>query len=760
MIIPQPKTKKSSVIILLLMLISAMVSSQTMLKEDYDRAVSFMYSNYNNKTVFNLKTDVFWFKDKSGIWFVDHSAEGKKYKTVGFKNNKVQDLFDHQKLLAGINTLVSDDISLDDLKLTSIEKPDKQSIEFNFKGEKYLLRLGEYTLTKQDKEKEEKNEFETQSPDGKFIAYSKDYNLFIKSNENQKEYQLTTDGIENYEYATYYGWYDIIEGENGERPKHFYVNWSKDSKYIATSLVDFRNAEKMYLLDYSIDTLYKPKLLSYYRGSPGDTTMVHVKPVFFDVSAKKEIKTTLPKNTHINSVSVRWSNESGILFADYSERGYQKSYVKRINLKTGEEQTIIQETSDTNIDNFNYTLVEEQGKVLFLSERSGWRQLYAYNLQKGKTTALTSGQFHINQISHIDKKKGLVYFLASGKEEGNNPYHQQLYVVNFKGKLSLLTPEKTHHSIQFSDDGKYFVDHYSTVNIPTKTVLRSAKNGKILTHLTKAEVSSKTQLGWTPPEVFELTAKDGKTTIYGAIWKPTNFDSSKKYPIIDAVYTGPHTQRFPKSFDVAFSNQSLAELGFIVMTVDGLGTSGRSKAFLNHSYKNMGNNLEDHVLAIEYLGKKFSYIDTEKVGIFGHSAGGFDTGRGMLAFPDVFKVGVASAADHDFRMEKAWWPEMYMGWPVDESYHEVSNITNAKNLKGKLLLVHGGIDENVNPSATFKLAEALINADKEFDLLILPSQRHGFRGQHRNYFIKKRWNYFIELLLNKKPLWEFNWNNE
>jgi len=290
--------------------------------------------------------------------------------------------------------------------------------------------------------------------------------------------------------------------------------------------------------------------------------------------------------------------------------------------------------------------------------------------------------------------------------------------------------------------------------------LRSAKNGKILTQLTKADVSKKTQKGWKAPEVFELTAKDGKTTIYGAIWKPTNFDPSKKYPIIDAVYTGPHTQRFPKSFDVAFSNQSLAELGFIVLTVDGLGTSGRSKAFLNHSYKNMGNNLEDHVLAIKYLGKKFSYIDTEKVGIFGHSAGGFDTGRAMLAFPEVFKVGVASAADHDFRMEKAWWPEMYMGWPVDESYHEVSNITNAKNLKGKLLLVHGGIDENVNPSATFKLAEALIVADKEFDLLILPSQRHGFRGKHRNYFIKKRWNYFIEHLLNKKPLWEFNWNNE
>ncbi|MBV1888484.1 MAG: S9 family peptidase, partial [Urechidicola sp.] len=235
------------------------------------------------------------------------------------------------------------------------------------------------------------------------------------------------------------------------------------------------------------------------------------------------------------------------------------------------------------------------------------------------------------------------------------------------------------------------------------------------------------------------------------------FDASKKYPIIDATYTGPHTQRFPKSFNWSFYNQSLAELGFIVVQMDGLGTSGRSKEFLNHSYKNMGNNLEDHVLAIKHLAEEYSYIDIDKVGIFGHSAGGFDTGHALLAFPDFYKVGVASSADHDFRMEKAWWPEMYMGWPVDESYEAVSNITMAPNLKGKLLLVHGGIDENVNPSATFKLAEALIKADKNFDLLILPSQRHGYTGKARSYFTKKRWNYFVEHLKGETPIWNFEW---
>ena len=275
--------------------------------------------------------------------------------------------------------------------------------------------------------------------------------------------------------------------------------------------------------------------------------------------------------------------------------------------------------------------------------------------------------------------------------------------------------------------------------------------------MTNANIDEVISKGWKAPEPFQLTAKDGKTTIYGALWKPTNFDPSKSYPIIDHSYTGPHTQVFPKTFNRGFTNQSLAELGFVVMMVDGLGSSGRSKEFHDHSYKNMQNNLEDHVLAITYLGNTYSWINTDKVGVFGHSAGGYDAGRAMLGFPDFYKVGVASSADHDFRMEKAWWPEMYQGWPVDSTYQNVSNITNAKHLKGKLLLVHGSLDDNVNPSATFKLAEALVKADKEFDLLILPSQRHGYQGSYRKYFIKKRWNYFVKHLLEVEPIWDFKW---
>lgn len=750
--------KQIYLLFLALQLILSPLYSQEVTHEDYKRAVSFLHDNHNNKTVFNLKTKINWFKDGTGLWFIDYSKNKKTYKLVDFKNTKVVDLFNHNKMVSALTEFSEKLIKENQLSLSNIEKRGKGNLEFKFEDKSYVLNLKSYQLTLQEeKPKEEKNLFEAKSPDGKWIAYTKDYNLFIKSIESSKEFQLSNEGKRGYEYATRYDWYDKMEGENGERPKRFFMNWSEDSNWIATNIIDTRNAEKMYMLDHSIDSLYKPKLLSYYRGSPGDTTMVMVTPVFYNVKTKKEVKTSLPTGTHVNSVSIEGMKQSGELLADYLERGYKKKVLKHINLNNGKEQILIEETNETNIDNFWFRQLQEKLKVIFLSERSGWRQLYMVDLKTNKISAITTGDYYINSVVYTDEDKEEIYFMASGKEPNSNPYYQKLYRVNFEGKVTLLTPGNTHHSINFSKNGKYFADNYSTINIPTRTVLRSSRSGKILTELTTADVSDAQSKGWQSPEIFQLTAKDKKTTIYGALWKPTNFDSTKSYPIIDATYTGPHTQVFPKSFDRGFSNQSLAEFGFIVMNVDGLGTSGRSKEFHDHSYKNMGNNLEDHVLAIKYLGQKYSWINTDKVGVFGHSAGGYDTGRAMLAFPDVYKVGVASSGDHDFRMEKAWWPEMYQGWPVDETYEEVSNITNAENLKGKLLLVHGGMDDNVNPSATFKLAEALVNADKEFDLLIFPSQRHGYVGEARNYFIKKRWNYFVEHLLNAKPIWDFNW---
>lgn len=727
-------------------------------EQEYENAVSYMYANYNNKTAFNLHTTVNWFKDNSGIWYIEYADGTKVYKTVNFKDYKKETLFNHRELAKSLNKITEEEITENNISISNIDYEDDGSLSFSLKEKTYILDLENYTVIEKEKaEKASENALESVSPDGKWIAYIEDYNLYVKSVANNKAYKLTSDGQKNYEYGTWYGWADIIEGENGERPAHFYVNWSEDSKWISTSVVDFRKAEKMYLLNASIDSLYKPKLLSYYRGSPGDTTMVHTKPVFFNIITKKEVKTALPNNTHINNVSVEWTDKSGVLIANYSERGYKKEHLLEVDLNTNTTKPLFTEESETNVDNFSFKQIKNKKRILVLSERSGWRQLYHVDTKTGSNFQITKGDFYIHDIKYVDENNDIIYFTASGREEGSNPYHQKVYKTNLEGDITLLTPENVHHNVTFSKDGKYFVDNFSAITTPTITALREATSGKIVSELTTADASQAIAKGWKAPEVFELTAKDGETTIYGALWKPSNFDASKTYPIIDATYTGPHTQLFPKSYSRIFNNQSLAELGFIVMVVDGLGTFGRSKAFHNHSYKNMGNNLEDHVLAIKHLDNKYKWIDGNSVGIFGHSAGGYDTGRAMLAFPDVYKVGVSSSADHDFRMEKAWWPEMYQGWPVDSTYHNVSNVTNAKNLKGKLLLVHGGIDENVNPSATYKLAEALIKEDKEFDMLILPSQRHGYRGKSRSYFIKKRWNYFVEHLGNRTPIWDFKW---
>jgi dipeptidyl-peptidase-4 len=620
----------------------------------------------------------------------------------------------------------------------------------------YLLDRESYRLQIPPVEME-KNSKEQPSPDSSWVAYQKDFNLFLRSAKDSTTKQLSVAGEKDYEYASWYGWYDLMEGENGNRPERFRLSWSKDGQWIETGICDLRTAQKMYLLDWSVDSLFRPRLLSYYRGSPGDTGMVYMEPVFFHVPSGREIRPPLPRSTHINAIEVEWSMESGKAYLSRSSRGYQKHDIYSFDLNTEKLRQLYTESSETNIDNFVHVIKEESGLIFFLSEKSGWRQLYALDLSTLQEKRITRGQYYINRIARIDEKKEKIYFLASGRETGHNPYYQHLYSISFSGEdLRLLCPEESHHQVTISPDNNYFVDNYSTVNQPTTTVLRDLESGQVMMELSRADIS-KLQ-GWTAPEIFSVLARDGKTNIYGALWKPMNFDPGQKYPIIELSYTGPHTHLFPTDFSRAFMLQSYAELGFVALVVDGLGSSGRSKEFHNWSYKNLGGNLEDHVVAIRQLARRHPWMDTTRVGIFGHSAGGYDAAHALLAYPDFYKVAVASSADHDHRMEKAWWPEMYMGWPVDSAYHLQSNITMAPRLKGRLLITHGGIDDNVNPSATLKLAEALIKADKQFDMLILPSQRHGYGGTHQKYFTKLRWNYFIEHLRGVEPIWDIPWD--
>lgn len=748
--------KKTTLLLVVTISLSQVVLSQELtLRDRYKSAVGFMSNNLNNKKVFNLYIQPNWFPDSTGLWYISHTPEEKEYLKIIFPDLEKTALFDHEKLATLLSDSLEEEMDAKDLSISRIEYKNAKELLITVNSKQYLLNTEKHTLHNPEPT-EENSENEKLSPDSSWIAYTEDFNLFIRSAKTDEVKQLSFSGEKGYEYASWYGWADIMEGENSDRPYRFNMDWSEDSEWIHAQICDLRNAQKMYLLDWSVDTLYRPRLLSYYRGSPGDTTMVYMEPVFFNILTGQEIKPDLPRSTHINQVSVRWSKTPGKVYLQRQSRGYKELKIYTFDLQTQELQIIYSESCATNIDNFLYLLAEESDRLFFLSEKSGWRQLYSLDLNTLEETPVTKGEFYINYIDRIDEKNQQLFFRASGREDGVNPYYQQLYSISFNGEdLTLLTQEKLHHQVSISPDGKYFADNASTVRTPTVTQLRSTESGDVLTEIGIADISALE--GWSPPELFEAVAHDGKTTIYGALWKPTHFDPEKKYPIIDNSYTGPHSYEFPTQFSNAFSNQSLSELGFIVMSVDGLGSSGRSKEFHNYSYKNLGGNLRDHVRAIRQLGARFTWIDTTRVGIFGHSAGGYDAGHAVLAYPDFYKVAVASSADHDHRMEKAWWPEMYMGWPVDSAYHLQSNITMAGNLKGKLLITHGGIDENVNPSATFKLADALIKADKQFDMLILPSQRHGYRGAFSSYFRKIRWNYFVEHLLGEKPIWDFNW---
>ena len=746
---------KKSISLLVLLIIVCTVSAQELSKNEYARAVSFIWQNLNNKKVFNAQVNPNWFADSTGFSFITQNKAGRNFNKLEFKEMAAEPLFDQERLAKILSDSLKTNVKSNELPINFIRHIGKAKIEIAASGKMFLFDLNTYKLTRN--EQSSPNAMEKKSPDGKWIAYSKDYNLYIKSTETGAVKQLSTRGEKNYEYASFYGWGEIIEGENGERPPHFRVQWSPDSKWIQTFICDLRKGQKMYLLDWSVDSLYRARLLSYYRGSPGDTDMVYMTPVIFNAETGGEDVKDEFRN--VNAANFEWSSEPGIIYVENTKRGYQQVDLYRLDLKNKTSELIYKETSVTNIDGYDSWLHEDLGKIIITSERNGWRQLYSLDIKSKILTPITNGTYYVNLILFIDKKTKTIVFTASGKEAGRNPYYQHFYKIGMDGNgFALLTPENLNHEITMSPDGKFFVDNMSAPDQPTKTLLRDAATGKIVKELSASITDELLAMNYHFPETFTATARDGITTIYGAIWKPTNFDSQKKYPVIDQSYTGPHTNMFPRSFisTLTRNNQPLAELGFIVVTIDGMGTAGRSKAFHNISYKNMGKNLTDHVLAIKELAKKYSWVDADRVGIFGHSAGGFDAGHAVLEFPDFYKVAVASSADHDFRMEKDWWPEMYMGWPVDSSYHLVSNITMAGNLKGKLLITHGGIDENVNPSATFKLAEALVNADKEFDMLIFPSQHHGYTGKFNDYFTKKKWNYFVEHLLGAKPIWDFN----
>jgi len=393
-------------------------------KEDYNRAVSFLWNNLTNNKVFNTSVQPVWFGDSTGVGFVTRDKSGKYFNKVVFKEGKVTPWFDQEKVAQLLSGSLKIEVKANDLPVITVSARSSK-LTFRVKGKNYEISFPGYELKLQEEEK--RNELEAHSPDGKWIAYMKEYNLFIRSTSGETVKQLSHDGKRGYEFGTYYGWSDIIEGENGERPARLSVNWSPDSKFIQTYITDLRNAEKMYLLDWSIDSLYKPKLLSYYRGSPGDTTMVKMIPVFYTVETGEEYIKQELKSTHTNPIDYRWSKQPGIAYQENAIRGYQAVELHRCDILLKSEELLYRETSSTNIDNYQTQIIEEWGKAVITSERDGWKQLWLLDIKDKSLKRITSGIYYVNQVVHVDKKNRVILFLASGKEPGRNPYHQHFY---------------------------------------------------------------------------------------------------------------------------------------------------------------------------------------------------------------------------------------------------------------------------------------------------------------------------------------------
>lgn len=454
----------------------------------------------------------------------------------------------------------------------------------------------------------------------------------------------------------------------------------------------------------------------------------------------------------------KWNKTSAAFTFEFNQRGHQVFQVVEVDAETGKVRVVIDEQSKTFIDysgkHYRYDL-EESSEIIWASERDGWNHLYLFDAKTGKVkNQITKGEWVVRSVLHVDEKNRVIFFYGSGKNSNEDPYFIHCYKINFDGSnLVDLTPEKMNHDVTFSKKFDYFTDTYSSVDIPPLTVLRSAKDGEVILNLEKTDISDLLAKGWIAPETFVAKARDGKTDIWGNIYRPSNFDKNKSYPIIEYIYAGPHSSFAQKSFrptNSAFS--SLAELGFIIVQMDGMGTSNRSKAFQDVCYKNLKDaGFPDRILWIKAAAEKYSYLDTTRVGLFGGSAGGQSTLGGLLFHPEFYKAGVSSCGCHDNRMDKIWWNEQWMGFPIGPQYEECSNVVNADKLQGKLMLIVGEMDDNVDPASTMQVADALIKAKKDFELVVLPGSNHTLGG---TYGEQKRRDFFIRNFLKQEtPDW-------
>jgi dipeptidyl aminopeptidase/acylaminoacyl peptidase len=574
------------------------------------------------------------------------------------------------------------------------------------------------------------------SPDGKWEAWVNNFNVWARPKGKREGVALSYDGSEGNYYAL------------------ASLAWSPDSKMIAAYRVRPGYQRKTQYVESSPIDQLQPKYHTIDYAKPGDA-LDQPQPVLFQVETKKQIvvDNTLFPNPY-NLSRLEWRKDGRALTFEYNQRGHQVYRVIEVDSATGKSRAVISEEPKTFFcysgKKYRYDIADGR-EVVWMSERDGWNHLYLYDGVTGKVkNQITKGEWVVRGVEKVDEEKRQIWFQASGMYPGKDPYFVHYYRINFDGSgLTALTEADANHQVSFSSDMKYYVDTWSRVDQAPISELRGAADRKLIAELERGDIQDLVKAGWRAPEVFTSLARDGKTEIWGVIFRPSNFDPLKKYPVIENIYAGPQGSFVPKSFSAYNPMQSLAELGFIVAQVDGMGTSNRSKAFHDIAWKNLGDaGFPDRILWHKAVAAKYPYYDISRVGIYGNSAGGQNSLGGMLFHPEFYKVCVSSCGCHDNRMDKIWWNEQWMGWPLGLEYAASSNVDNASRLQGRLLLIVGEVDTNVDPASTMQVVNALIKADKTFDLLVIPGGGHGMGGA---YGEKKRNDFFVHHLLGVEP---------
>jgi dienelactone hydrolase len=766
---------------------SAAAAPRALTAADYARAERFMPYNVT-PLVERAGVRATWLPDDR-FWYRNTMGEASEFILVDAARGLRAPAFDHAKIAAALSKASATSYEATNLPFQQFEfAADRTSIAFDVRGRRWTCNLegttcsgapGRPESTPESSEGDRPitgrtgraDRAEVTSPDGKRVAYIRDDNLWMRDVATRKEIALTTDGMKDFGYAT-----DNAGWTKSDRP---ILLWSPDSKKIATFQHDGREVGEMYLVDTRVG---HPRLQAWKYPLPGDAKIFTIQRVIIDLtnletSGPKMIRLKMAPDPHRSTlcdhvacrgkwVDVEWRADGSQLAFVSSSRDHKQATLRVADAATGEVRTVLEEKVTTFFESgngrVNWRYVPASNEVIWFSQRDNWGQLYLYDLRTGAMKhQITTGEGNVTQLLRVDEQSRTLYFVGMGREQGLDPYFRQFYRIGMDGKnLQRLTPEDADHDVSLSSSGRFFVDSFSTSTLPPTAVLRDA-SGKQVLALEKADIAKLVATGWKPPTPFTVKGRDGSTPVYGLLYKPTNFDPSKKYPIVNSIYPGPQSGSVgTRSFSPASGDkQAFAELGFIVVSIDGMGTPGRSKKFHETYYGNMGDNtLPDQVAAMKQLAGLYPWIDLDRAGIYGHSGGGYATVAAMFRFPDFFKVGVSQAGNHDNRAYEDDWGEKWQGLLVQKpdgttNYDDQANQNHAKNLKGKLLLAHGTMDANVPPYNTLLVVNELIKANKDFDLILFPNRAHGFGSEP--YMVRRRWDYFVEHLMGAAPPKEY-----